>query len=167
MTLGQFATAVGASRRWVLNALTRLSVPRAYDEPLARRLTLARLLAEGLGVALPKAYVLAGRALAEGDPHGEWRLEPPGGVALVVDMPRFFTGYGARLALARTHYGERVRGRRAKRRGTAVERAMEYGIDVTLLDSALRRTPEQRLRNVAEDMRFLDEWRKAARRAVP
>ena len=59
MTLGQFAVAVGASPRWVLNALTRLRVPRRYDEPLARRLALARTLHESAGFPLPRAFAEA------------------------------------------------------------------------------------------------------------
>lgn len=164
MTLGQFSAAVGASRRWVLNALTRLDVPREYSEPLARRLALARLLAETAGARLPEAFALAGRALAVAEPTATWWVESPdGSVALVVDLPRFFTTYGAALARALTQYGERRRGRRPRRRGSAVDRAKAYGIDVTLLDSALRRTPEQRLKTVSEDMEFLAELRKAMR----
>ncbi len=159
MTLGRFATAVGATPRWVLNALTRLGVPRRYDEPLARRLALARFVAETAGTPLSEAFTLARRALAEADPRGSWRLEGPGGVALTVDMPRFFTTYGARLALAVNAYGERVRGRRAGRRGSAIERAKAYGVDVTLLDSALGRSPEERVRRAAEDMAFLSDVR--------
>lgn len=159
MTLGRFAVAVGASPRWVLNALTRLGVPRRYGEPLARRLALARFIAAAAGTPLPEAFALARRALAEADPRGSWRLEGPGGVALTVDMPRFFTTYGARLALAVNAYGERVRGRRARRRGSAIERAKAYGVDVTLLDSALDRSLEQRVRRVAEDMAFLSDVR--------
>ncbi len=163
MTLGRFAVAVGATPRWVLNALTRLGLPRRYGEPLARRLALARFVAEAAGTPLARAFALAGRALAEADPHGEWRLEGPGGVSLVIEMPRFFTGYGARLALALNRYDERVRGRRPRRRGSAVERARAYGVDVTLLDSALRRGPEQHMRMVAEDMAFWSDARGSAR----
>ena len=75
MTLGQFATAVGARPRWVLNALTRLKVPRRYSERLARRLCLARLLAEDVGMTLAAAYRMAGKALEEADPSGTWRHE--------------------------------------------------------------------------------------------
>jgi len=163
MTLGRFAVAVGASPRWVLNALARLRLPRRYGEPLARRLALARFIAEAVGTPLPDALRLADRALKEADPHATWRLEGPGGVSLVIDLPRFFTTYGAHLALAINRYGERPRGRRPSRRGSAIERAKAYGIDVTLLDSALRRTPEERIRGVAEHMRILSEIRGAAR----
>ena len=165
MTLGQFAVAVGATPRWVLNALTRLGLPRRYGEPLARRLALARFIAEAVGTPLPQAFRLAARALAEADPHGTWRPggEEPGGVSLAIEMPRFFTAYGVNLALARNGYGERVRGRRPRRRGSAVERAKAYGVDVTLFDSALRRGPEQHMRMVAEDMAFWSDARGTAR----
>lgn len=166
MTLGQFATAVGTPPRWVLNALTRLRVPRRYDEPLARRLALARMIAEATRSALPEAFELAAQALAEADPHGTWRHESAdGAIVLSVDMPRFFTGYGARLARARNEYGERVRGRRPGRGKTAVTRAREYGVDTTLLDSALRRTPTQRTAKLGESMRTMRTMRTMRRRS--
>jgi hypothetical protein len=163
MTLGQFATAVGASPRWVLNALTRLGLPRRYSEPLARRLALARFVSGTVGTPLPQSMRLAERALREADPRGPWRMEGPGGVALSVDLPRFFTTYGANLALALNQYGEKPRGRRPSRRGSAIERARAYGIDLTLFDSALRRTPEERLRLLSENMQVMRRLRGAAR----
>jgi len=164
MTLGQFAVAVGASPRWVLNALVRLRLPRrGYDEPLARRLALCRFISEAAGTPLPEALRLADRALRGGDPQATWRLQALGGITLSVDLPRFFTTYGAHLALALNHYGERPRGRKPSRRGTAIERAKAYGVDVTLLDSALRRTPQERVRAVAENMEFLSKIRGSAR----
>lgn len=163
MTLGRFAMAVGASPRWVLNALARLRLPRRYGEPLARRLALARFIVEAVGTPLPEALRLADRALKEADPHATWRLEGLGGVTLAIDLPRFFTAYGTHLALAINDYGEKPRGRRPSRRGTAIERAKAYGIDVTLLDSALRRTPEERMRGVAEHMRILSDIRGSVR----
>ncbi len=162
MTLGRFAVAVGATPRWVLNALTRLRHPRRYSEPLARRLALARFIAGAAGTPLPEAFRLAERALEEAGPHGTWRFEGRGGVTLEVEMPRFFTTYGAQLALAINQYGEKARGRRAHRHGSAIERAREFGIDLTLFDSALRRTPEERIRGVAEHMKILSDIRGTA-----
>ena len=162
MTLGQFATAVGAPPRWVLNALTRLKVARRYAEPLARRLALAKMLADAAGTALPDAWAFAGRALAETDPFDTWRHESPSGaIALVVEMPRFFTSYGARLALARNQYGEKPRGRGATRRGTAIERAQAYGVDTTLLGAQLTRTPAQRVSELDQNLEFLRKVRLA------
>jgi len=164
VTLGRFATAVGASPRWVLNALARLGLPRrGYDEALARRLALCRFISESAQTPLPGALRLADRTLHEADPGSTWRLEGPGGVSLVVDLPRFFTTYGANLALALNSYGEKPRGRRPSRRGSAIERAKAYGVDVTLLDSALRRTPAERLQLLDENMQVMRRLRGAAR----
>ncbi len=69
----------------------------------------------------------------------------------------------ANLALALNGYGERPRGRRPSRRGSAIERARAYGIDLTLFDSALRRTPEERLRLLGENMQVMRRLRGAAR----
>ena len=155
MTLGQFATAVGARPRWVLNALTRLKVPRRYSERLARRLCLARLLAEDVGMTLAAAYRMAGKALEEADPSGTWRHESlNAAIALSIDMPRFYTAYGAGLALSR-QYSEKVRGRRPSKLKSAVQRAREYGIDTTLLEAQLARTPAQRVRELDENLEFL------------
>lgn len=159
MTLGQFAVAVGAAPRWVLNALSRLKVRRRYSEPLARRLALVRFLGEGTGMSLSDAWCLAKELLAKTELTGTWRRESPGGVTLTVEMPRFYTNYGANLSLALNKYGERLRGRRPRLKKSAIQRAKEYGVDVTLIDSALRRTPEERLRMVSEDMAFLSEIR--------
>lgn len=153
MTLGQFATAVNATPRWVLNALTRLKQKRVYSEPVARRLALARYLADGAGMPLTEAWDVAREILAL-PMTGVWRRESLGGVTLSVELGRFYTTYGANLSLANSTYGERLRGRRPSRRRSAVRRAQDYGIDVTLLDSALRRSPEERLRLLNENM----EW---------
>lgn len=160
MTLGQFATAVGAPPRWVLNALTRLRVPRRYSEPLARRLALAKMIADTVGAALPEAFALAGRAVKEADPFATWRHESPSGaVILTIDLPRFFTSYGARLALARNQYGEKRRGRRPSRRKSATARAREYGVDTTLLGAQLTRTPAQRVSELDQNLEFLRKVR--------
>lgn len=159
MTLGQFAVAVGATPRWVLNALSRLGVRRRYSEPLARRLALARFLAEGTSMPLVDSWRLAEEILTGTELTDTWRRESLGGVTLTVEMPRFCTNYGANFALAINKYGERLRGRRNRKRKSAIQRAKEYGVDVTLIDSALRRTPEERLRMVSENMEFLSQIR--------
>ena len=101
MTLGQFATAVNATPRWVLNALARLGHKRAYSEPLARRLALARYLAEGVGMPLTEAWEVARDVLAL-PMTGVWRRESLGGVTLTIELGRFYTTYGAHLSLANT-----------------------------------------------------------------
>lgn len=126
--------------------MTRLRLRKRYDEPLARRLAIARSLREETGMPLARAYALAGEAVAA-DPYSLFeRTSDDGAVIIRVDLPRFYTDYQVRLSRARTHVAERVRGRQPKRRrGSAVERAQAYGWDVTLLDSNLRLTEEERL----------------------
>lgn len=164
LTLGQLAVAVGASRRWVLNALARLEIPRGgYDESVARRLSLARQLAEAMRMPLTGAYAAAGVILAETDPHGTWRVgSVDGAVRIEVDLPRFFSAYLPRLALARTHYQEKRRGRPFARGRTAVERAQAWGWDTTLLDSALRLPLDQRMKRAADWAAYASEMRKRA-----
>ncbi len=156
LTLGQLAVAVGASKRWVLNALARLEIPRgAYAEAVARRLSLARQLAEALRMPLTGAYAAAGVILAETDPHGTWRVESPdGAVRIEVDLPRFFSGYLPRLALARSQYGERWRGRRRPQRGSALERARAYGVDTSVFEYTLSLTPSPRLAELDANLEF-------------
>jgi hypothetical protein len=162
VTLGSFAVVVGASPRWVLNALTRLGIPRRYDEPLARRLSLARLISDTTGSPLRESLAVAMLALDEGNPWGTWRNESAdGAVALVLDLPRFFTAYNARLALATNEYGEKTRGRKPNRRRSAVTRAQEYGVDTTLLDSQLRRTLQQRMKEALVNIEALKSMRPA------
>jgi len=144
-TLGQFALAVGVTPRWILNALTRLKVPRRYDEPLARRLALARVLADALDQELPRAFQRAGRILAAADLHQPWtEASGDGLVTVTVDLPRVMTFYAIRLALARNRYGEKPRGRKPRASGSAIQRAETYGMDTTLLQSSLTLTPAQR-----------------------
>ena len=163
MTLGQFAVAVGASPRWVLNALTRLRVPRRYDEPLARRLALAKTLHDSATLPLPRAWTEAARILAEADYFKDWQYESGDGLVTVrVDLPRFFTNYQVRLAVAHSsHAAPKRRGRAPSRRGSAIERARAYGIDVSLLDSQLAQAPAQRVREMDVNNQALSGLRKA------
>jgi hypothetical protein len=165
MTLGRFAVAVGASPRWVLNALTRLRVPRRYDEPLARRLALAKTLQGSAGFTLPRAWETAKRILREADYFKVWEYESGDGLVTVrIDLPRFFTNYQVRLAVAQSsHAAPKRRGRASSRRGSAIERARAYGIDVTLLDANLAEPTDTRLRRLDGNRRIFQRPTKANR----
>ena len=159
MTLGQFAVAVGAPRRWVQNARAVLGDRSPYREAGARRLALARVLREASRMPLRKAYALAAEALSAWPARSTWTYQPGGGAAAVtVDLKRFLSDYAARLSLARSFYAERRRGRPRKRRGLALARW--YGVDVSLLVESLKRTPAQRLKRMEEAAEFF----KSARR---
>jgi hypothetical protein len=160
MSLGRFATVVGASPRWVQNAFQVLNLPALYDEEGAKTLGLARLLQESFGVQLVVAYPLAAEALAARPDVLVWRKEhPSGAVAMEVDLERYLSGYAARLALARHRYLERQRGRPRAREKKGIEGAVEHGVDVGLLEASLERTPEERLRRLDEDVEFLRSLR--------
>jgi hypothetical protein len=165
MTLGQFAVAIGASPRWVLNALTRLRVPRRYDEPLARRLALAKTLHDSAGYTLPRAWATAKRILSEADYFKPWEYESGDGLVTVrIDLPRFFTNYQVRRAVAgSSHAAPKRRGRTPSRRGSAIERARAYGIDVTLLDANLTESPDSRLRRLDGNRRIFERPGRANR----
>lgn len=159
MTLQETAAAVGDSPRWVLNTLTRLKVARRYSEPLARRLCVARLLSVGLKLPLLEAWRLAGEALA-GDLARPWRHEGDG-ISLEIDLPRVLTGYAARLAAAH-NAGRRTRGRRRGWSKSPVERARDWGTDLTLFESALKLTMEERLGRAAHSIDALRNLRGSA-----
>jgi hypothetical protein len=155
MTLGQFATAVGAAPRWVQNAFRVLGLKPGYTEPKARRLAFAKLLKEGCGVPLKRGWKLAPEALAVWPDHKTWTLAgAQGGVALTVDLERFLSTYAVRLSLSRTWYAEKPRGVTRAHPKHGVARARAHGDDISLLRAHLRRTPAARLRMLEEALRF-------------
>ncbi|HET7038472.1 MAG TPA: hypothetical protein VFH97_01210 [Gemmatimonadales bacterium] len=158
MTLGQFATAVGASRRWVQNAFQALALPPRYTEDLARRLAFARTVKQACGMPLRRAFPLAAEALARWPAEKRWELrDPDGAVRVAVELERFLSSYAVRLSLSRTWYAQKRRGRPWKRRGLALARW--YGVDLTLLDEQLKRTPAERLKRLDENVEFLRAMR--------
>ena len=162
MTLGQFAMVVGASPRWVQNALQVLGLERTYDEKRAGVLGLARQITEAFGIPLVRVHPMARDALAAWPETTVWRLEGPIGVAaLEVDLERYLSVYAGRLALARNRYVERHRGRPPGRRKRGVAGAREHGVDIGLLEESLKRTPAERLRRLDEDVEFVGRLRVA------
>jgi hypothetical protein len=160
LTLGQYAVAVGAPTRWVQNAHAVLGLVAEYTPEGARRLAFARLLKETVGMRLVGGYALAGPALASWPAHRTWTQAGPGGAAAVtVDLERFLSDCNVRLSLARSWYAERRRGRPPKRRRRGVAWAKWYGVDVTLLEESLKRTPAERLRALDANLDFLKSLR--------
>jgi hypothetical protein len=158
MTLGQFATAAGASKRWVQNAFQALGLPPVYSEDLARRLAFARVLKEACGTPLRRGFPLAPQALARWPAERSWDLrEADGSVRVTIDLERFLSDYAVRLSLSRTWYAEKRRGRPWKRRGVAL--AKWWGVDLTLVDESLKRTADERLKRLDENVEFLRSLR--------
>lgn len=153
MTLSQFAIAVGAPAKWVQNAHAVLGLKARYSASRARRFAMVRVLEDAVGLPLRLAHQLA-RKIPPG--HGAWRVTSPDAVVtLTVDLDRFTTTFTANLSRARVGYAERRRGRPTTRRGRGVTAARERGVDATLLQESLRRTPGERLRRLDEDVAFV------------
>jgi hypothetical protein len=162
MKLGEYAVAVGASKRWVQNARAALGERGPYTEPGARRLAFARLVKETCSMPLRAAYPLATDALAAWPKQRSWSHRPAdGAVSVTVDLERFLSDYAARLSLSRSFYAERRRGRPRKRRGVAL--AKWYGVDVTLNEESLKLTPAQRLARLEGAVDFILKARRALR----
>jgi hypothetical protein len=163
LSLGQYATAVGAPARWVQNAHAVLGLGVAYTPEGARRLAFARLLKETAGMPLVDAYPLAAPALASWPIQRRWKLDRGGAAAVTVDLERFLSDCNVRLSLARSWYVERRRGRPPKVRRRGVAWAKWYGVDVTLLRESLKRTPAERLRALDANLEFLKSLRLTGR----
>jgi len=156
MTLGQFATAIPAPRKWVLNACAVLRLQLTYSVERARILALTRVLEQSFRIPLKSAYRFAAATLRHAPASPQWRLESPDGVvSVVINRDRFLSTFTANLSRALVGYAERRRGRppRARRRGVAAAR--DYGVDIGLLRESLKRTPATRLRLLDEDASFL------------
>ncbi len=55
----------------------------------------------------------------------------------------------------------------SEREKSAIERAKEYGIDITLLESSLRLTIDQRLQRLQDWVVFAEELKKARKTLYP
>lgn len=156
MTLGQFAVAVGASKRWILNAFRVLGIRGGYTIENARRLAFANALKQAAGLPLTRGFPLADDALAAWPHARQWTLRgDDGAVRVTVDLERFLSDFHVRLSLARCWYAEKRRGRPPKRRKRGLAWAREHGVDTSLLAWSLSRTPEQRLRALDEEVEAL------------
>jgi len=164
MTLAQFALAVGASRKWVQNALVTLGLSASYDEAAAKRLGLARVLNATAGMPLARAYEAAGAALGAGsEPHVVVAEASDGSTRVTVDVPRYLSSFYTRLAAARWHMPAGA-GRPTRAPDDPIAAAREYGIDISLLQSNLMRTPEERLRFGGRNAEFIRRLRGKARK---
>lgn len=163
MRLAQFALAVGADSKWVLNACRLLDREVAYDVADARRLGLVREIQASFGTPLDDADAMAARALEQGDEVAVACATPTGVLALVVDLPRYLSDFAGRLSRARGYTPKR-RGRPSRpSSGSAVERARRYGIDISLLRTQLRRSPEARLQGLDTHRAFVLDLLRARR----
>ena len=150
MTLAEFAYLLDVDPKWVQNTAAALSSSLRYTIPSARRLAVARALAETAGMPMPGAWALAAGVLRKAGGSKEPVLVSADGdpVAVTVDVYRIVAAVNVGLSRLRTMYAPRQRGRPAKLRRDPLRAAEEYGLDLTLLGANLRRTPAERLKQL-------------------
>ena len=150
MTLAQFALAVNADPKWVQNASASFKREIRYTLEEARIVGLARLIHLTAGTSLRTAYDLAEQALAIDPPEETVVAESAdGSVRVVIDVSRYLSTFTAWLSRARTHKPAQ-RGRPAGRRPWTKWSAQEYGLDVTLIDTNMRRPLTERIHEADE-----------------
>jgi hypothetical protein len=163
MTRAQFATAIGVPEKWVHNARAALGVALRYTVSEAQRLAVVRAIQTALPVALPVANAWALAALAAPQRNGpvEVPTDAHAPVRVTIDLPHILSAFTARLSQA-LHSEPRLRGPRPRQRGRrgptlreARARALSYGLDLSLIDASLRRSPAERLTSLDANAAFL------------
>ncbi|HWZ27471.1 MAG TPA: hypothetical protein VNX15_02860 [Gemmatimonadales bacterium] len=160
MTLGFASAVTGAPAKRVQNACAVLNRGFQYSIDDMRRLGLAFWLVDSFVMELKWAWEFAGQALK--DKNDVVRFGHPGGPVLEIDVGRFLSDFALASASALKDPPRTV-GRRAHdrppRARNAIKAAREFGIDIDALEEGLKRTPEERLRSLNENWRFLREVR--------
>ena len=117
-----------------------------------------------LGNPRKRAYELASAVLASSTGGEQVIAESSdGSVQVTVDLPRYLSTFQTRLAVARRER-ELQRGRPSRSPADPIGFAREYGIDISLLQSHLQRTPEERLRIASANADFIRRFRGSAAR---
>jgi hypothetical protein len=155
MTLGEFAYVIDAEPKWVQNAASALGAPFPHTLPTARRLLIARAVSDETGMPLARAYRVAKEALHRYD--GSVRpvriAGDDGSVAVSIDVYRLLASLSAGMSRLAMLYAPKQRGR-PRRPKDPVRTARAYGVDITLLDANLRRSPAERLRMLDAMVQF-------------
>ena len=158
MTLSEFAALLDAEPKWVLNT-TLGSIdhrPHRYSLDLARRLTITRVIHTVTSIPLMCAFDLAQRGLdafAQGS-VAVVELVYSGEVGLTLDIGRILSSFSVRLSVLHTIYEPRQLGRPPATRRDKLKAAADWGIDLSLLADNLRKTVEQRVRQLDGMARF-------------
>ncbi len=167
LTLAEVAYLADAPTKWVLNTCAALGLDAQYSLALARRLYVVRLLQQAAGCSVERAEAIAGRLLqAAGAPADadsvSVALDDVGTVSMQLDVARLHSTFAARRSALQTTVAPRVRGRPTSGAKGPLEAARDWGLDLSLLASNLRRTPTERLRQLDA----MADFRRRVRRPV-
>ena len=150
MTLAELGFLVNADRKWVLNTIVALGLPKRYSLVLARQLAVTRAIHESSGIPLVGSHRLATGALLAYRGQAAPLIRPTDNseVCLVLDIRRLLSSFAVRLSVQRSMSAPQRRGRPASRRRDPLQAASAWGLDLTLLADNMARTAEQRLRQL-------------------
>lgn len=164
MTARQSAIAAGADLKWMVNSAALLGRRIRYDRQQANWWGLVWLLTEQLGLSLKAAAALSTVALRKNNSstHVIAGADPSGSASVVVDLARYESIFLANLSRALVHETPRRRGRPPRRglKSDALTTAQDYGVDLGLVRSAIRRTPAERLALLEKNAEFVRDMRR-------
>ena len=164
MTARQTAVAAGANLKWIVNSAALLGRRVRYDRQQAKWWGLVWLLTEQLGLSLRVAAAVSTVALRGGSSSTQVTAgaDPSGSASLIVDLARYDSIFLANLSRALVHETPRRRGRPPRRglKSDAVTTARQYGVDLGLIRSAIRRTPAERLALLEKNAAFVRDMRR-------
>ena len=163
MTARQTAVAANANLKWIVNSAALLGRHVRYDRQQAKWWGLVWLLTEQLGLSLRAAAAVATVALRGGSSSTQViaGADPSGSASLIVDLARYESIFLANLSRALVHETPRRRGR-PPRLGlkSGLTTARHYGVDLGLIQSAIRRTPAERLALLEKNAAFVRDMRR-------
>ncbi len=164
MTARQTAVAAGADLKWMVNSAALLGRRIRYDRQQAKWWGLVWLLTEQLGLSLRAAAAVSTVALRGGSSstHVTGGADRSGSASLIVDLARYDSIFLANLSRALVHETPRRRGRppRPGIKGDVLANAQHYGVDLGLIQSAMRRTPAERLALLETNAAFVRDMRR-------
>jgi len=163
MNMRQMAVAAGADRKWLVNSAAILRRPLRTVVTDAKWWGLVRLLSKTLELPLRSAAGVATKALAS--PRATTpvvRADPTDSINLRLDLDRYGSVFLGNLSRALVHETPKRRGRPSPPQNgdDAIAAARKYGVDIGLLESALTRTPADRLAIAEANASFLHELRR-------
>lgn len=164
MTAHQFAIAARADAKWILNSSALLGRRVRHTPADSRWWGLVRLLTESLGLPLQVAAEAATKSLGTRSEAVRFTAmaDPSHSASLLIDLPRYDSIFLGNLSRALALETPRRRGRPVRARGGAgaIDAARRHGVDLGLVNAALKRTPAERLEMLEANAGFIHGMRK-------
>jgi hypothetical protein len=164
MTARQFAVASAADIKWIMNSAALLRRRLRYNASEARWWGIVRLLTETIGLPLKTAAAAATASLrvTQSSTPVTIGADPSHSASIVVDLARYESIFLGNLSRARVHETPKRKGRppRLAAGRQALRSAAQYGVDLGLIESALARTPAERLEMLEANALFLRGMRR-------